>query len=138
MPGPTRPIIENAPADGQLFAIPQDSRYDASDLSRERINGQVVVQFRPTDSMTLTADYSYFKNENEEMRYEQTNWFATPFDQLVFDGNESVSQALFMQENNNGTKDMGFEQTNRAQKDESRFLRRQLRVASDGFRNASI
>ena len=108
----------NAPADGQLFAIPQDSRYDASDLSRERINGQLVVQFRPTDSMTLTADYTYFKNENEEMRYEQTNWFATPFDQLVFDGNESVSQALFMQENNNGTKDMGFEQTNRAQKDE--------------------
>ena len=108
----------NAPADGQLFAIPQDSRYDASDLSRERINGQLVVQFRPTDSMTLTADYTYFKNENEEMRYEQTNWFATPFDQLVFDGNESVSQALFMQENNNGTKDMGFEQTNRAQQDE--------------------
>ena len=108
----------NAPADGQLFAIPQDSRYDASDLSRERINGQVVVQFRPTDSMTLTADYSYFSNENEEMRYEQTNWFATPFDHLVFDGNESVSQALLMQENNNGTKDMGFEQTNRAQKDE--------------------
>ena len=106
----------NAPAAGELFAIPQDSRYDASDLSRERINGQVVVQFRPTDSMTLTADYSYFANENEELRYEQTNWFATPFDQLVFDGNETVSQALFMQENNNGTKDMGFEQTNRAQK----------------------
>ena len=118
MPGATRPIIVNAPADGELFAIPQDSRYDASDLSRERINGQVVVQFRPTDSMTLTADYSYFANENEELRYEQTNWFATPFDQLVFDGNETVSQALFMQENNNGTKDMGFEQTNRAQKDD--------------------
>lgn len=109
---------QNAPADGELFAIPQDSRYDASDLSRERINGQVVVQFRPTDSMTVTADYSYFANENEELRYEQTNWFATPFDQLVFDGNETVSQALFMQENNNGTKDMGFEQTNRAQKDD--------------------
>lgn len=109
---------QNAPAAGELFAIPQDSRYDASDLSRERINGQVVVQFRPTDSMTLTADYSYFANENEELRYEQTNWFATPFDQLVFDGNETVSQALFMQENNNGTKDMGFEQTNRAQKDD--------------------
>ena len=108
----------NAPAAGELFAIPQDSRYDASDLSRERINGQVVVQFRPTDSMTLTADYSYFANENEELRYEQTNWFATPFDQLVFDGNETVSQALFMQENNDGRKDMGFEQTNRAQKDD--------------------
>ncbi len=108
----------NAPADGELYAIPQDSRYDASDLHRERLNAQLVVQFRPMDSMTLTADYSYFKNENEELRYEQTNWFATPFDQLVFDGNSTVSQAQFMQENNNGTKDIGFEQTYRAQQDE--------------------
>lgn len=107
----------NPPADGQLYAIPQDSRYDASDLYRERLNAQLVVQFRPMDSMTLTADYSHFQNENEELRYEQTNWFATPFDQLVFDGNSTVSQALFMQENNNGTKDMGFEQTYRAQQD---------------------
>jgi TonB-dependent receptor len=107
----------NTPANGELFAIPQDSRYDASDLSRERLNAQVIVQFRPIDSLTLTADYTYFQNENEELRYEQTNWFATPFDQLTFDGEGPVSQALFMQENNNGTKDMGFEQTYRAQKD---------------------
>ncbi len=108
----------NPPADGELYAIPQDSRYDASDLSRERLNGQIVLQYRPTDTMTLTADYSYFQNENEELRYEQTNWFATPFDHLVFDGKGPVSQALYMQENNNGTKDIGFEQTYRAQKDE--------------------
>lgn len=108
----------NAPADGELFAIPQDSRYDISDLSRERFNAQFVAQFRPIDSLTLTADYTYFKNENEELRYEQTNWFATPFDQIIFDGQAPVSQALFMQENNDGTKDMGFEQTYRAQKDD--------------------
>lgn len=109
---------QNAPADGELFAIPQDSRYDFSDLSKERINGQFVAQFRPIDSMTLTLDYLFVDSESEEQRYEQTNWFATPFDQLVFDGEGPVSQALFMQENNNGQKDMGFEQTYRAQKDE--------------------
>ncbi|MBB6092434.1 TonB-dependent receptor [Povalibacter uvarum] len=108
----------NAPADGELFAIPQDSRYDFSDLSKERLNGQFVAQFRPIDSMTLTLDYLFVDSESEELRYEQTNWFATPFDQLVFDGEGPVSQALFMQENNNGQKDMGFEQTYRAQKDE--------------------
>ncbi len=108
----------NPPADGELFAIPQDSRYDVSDLSRERINGQAIFQFRPMDSMTLTLDYTYFNTESEELRYEQTNWFATPFDQLVFDGEGPVSQALVMQENNDGQKDMGFEQTYRAQQDE--------------------
>ena len=105
----------NPPADGDLYAIPQDSRYDVNDISRERVNGQLVVQWEPVDSLRMTADYTYVKNEQTEMRAEQTNWFATPFDQLVFDGDtSSVSQVLFMQENNNGTKDIGFEQTNRA------------------------
>lgn len=108
----------NAPADGELFAIPQDSRYDFSDLTRERINGQLVLQFRPTDALKLTADYTYAQTESEELRLEQTNWFATPFDQIVFDGEGPVSAATFMQENNDGTKDMGFEQTFRALKDE--------------------
>lgn len=105
----------NPPADGDLYAIPQDSRYDYSDISRERVNGQLVLQWEPMDNLRMTADYTYVKNSQEEMRAEQTNWFATPFDQLIFDGDtSSVSQALFMQENNNGTKDIGFEQTNRA------------------------
>ncbi len=108
----------NPPADGELFAIPQDSRYDFSDLSKERFNGQFVAQFRPIDSLTLTVDYLLVDTESEELRYEQTNWFATPFDQLVMDGEGPVSQALFMQENNDGQKDMGFEQTYRNQKDE--------------------
>jgi TonB-dependent receptor len=108
----------NSPADGELFAIPQDSRYDFSDLTRERINGQLVMQFRPMDALMLTADYTYARNDSEELRYEQTNWFATPFDQIVFDGTGPVSAAQFMQENNDGTKDMGFEQTYRATSDE--------------------
>ena len=107
----------NPPADGELFAIPQDSRYDYSEIERERLNGQLVVQFNPTDALRMTADYTYVENQQTELRGEQTNWFATPFDQLVFDGEGPVSQALFMQENNNGTKDIGYEQTHRATKE---------------------
>lgn len=107
----------NPPADGDLYAIPQDSRYDFSQIDRERTNGQIVMQWNPSDNVRTTLDYTYVKNKQTEMRAEQTNWFATPFDQLVFDGEGPVSQALFMQENNNGTKDIGFEQTNRATKE---------------------
>lgn len=114
--------ITNPPAAGQLYAIAQDSRYDFSDLSRERLNGQAIVQFRASDALTLTGDYTYAKNESEEQRYEQTNWFATPMDQFIFDNSGPVATAVFMQENNNGAKDMGFEQTNRASKDELNSL----------------
>ena len=112
----------NAPADGELFAIPQDSRYDYSEIERERLNGQLVVQFNPSDSLRMTADYTFIENQQTELRAEQTNWFATPFDQLVFDGEGPVSQALFMQENNNGQKDIGFEQTNRGVKESIQSL----------------
>ncbi|MFD1218278.1 TonB-dependent receptor [Microbulbifer celer] len=108
---------QNVPVDGELFAIPQDSRYDYSELTRERFNGQLVAQYTPTDSLRFTADYTFASNEQAEMRFEQTNWFATPFDQLIFDGSGPVNNALFMQENNDGTKDIGFEQTNRATKE---------------------
>lgn len=110
--------ITNAPGADQLWAVPQDSRYDFSDISRERLNGQLVMQFRPIDTLTLTGDVTYAQNKSDEQRYEQTNWFATPFDQIIFDNSGPVATAVFLQENNNGTKDIGFEQTDRATKDE--------------------
>lgn len=110
--------ITNAPKDGQLWAVPQDSRYDFSDITRERLNGQAVVQFRPIETLTLTGDYTFARNETDEQRYEQTNWFATPFDQVIFDNDGPVATAVFLQENNDGTKDIGYEQTYRATKDE--------------------
>jgi TonB-dependent receptor len=109
--------VTNSPADGQMWAIPQDSRNDFSDLSRERINAQITAQFQPTDNLMLTADYLMIENTGKELRYEQTNWYATPMDQIVMDNSGVVSIPTFMQENNNGTKDVGFEQTNRQQQD---------------------
>ena len=110
-------VLTNPPAAGQLWMIPQDSRNDFSDITRERMNGQVTVQFKPNDDVTLTADYLYVDNNTKELRYEQTNWYATPMDQITFDTSGPVVIPTFMQENNNGTKDVGFEQQYRQQDD---------------------
>ncbi|HPE47054.1 MAG TPA: TonB-dependent receptor [Hyphomonas sp.] len=115
-------IVTNPPAAGELYAVPQDSRYDFSDISRERINGQLVLQYKPMDNLKLTGDYTYAQNKSEELRYEQTNWFATPLDEIRFDGNPTVDSVAYMMEINGGTKDIGFEQTNRATKDELKSL----------------
>lgn len=110
----------NMPPDGALYAIPDDSRYDVSDLTSKRMNAQAVVQFRPIDSMTMTLDYTFFQNETTEMRSELTNWFNTPFDALTFETDDEgvFYHATELYEVNNGAKDIGFEQTNRAQKDD--------------------
>ncbi|MGQ3469538.1 TonB-dependent receptor, partial [Xanthomonas campestris] len=47
-------VVTNAPAIGQLYGMPNDLRYAFADFQRGRMNGQAVMQFAPTDSLTLT------------------------------------------------------------------------------------
>ncbi|HEY8616355.1 TonB-dependent receptor [Phenylobacterium sp.] len=110
--------ITGAPSSpSTLVAIPNDSRYHFSEGSRERMNGQLTLQFRPTDTITLTGDVLYARNKAHERRNDSTNWFNRPFDRVTFDGNPTVATAVFLQETLSGTKDMGFEQQYRANTD---------------------
>ena len=110
--------ITNAPSNANtLVAIPNDSRYHFSQGQRERVNGQLTAQFRPTESLTITADALYAENKSYERRNDSTNWFNRPFDRVTFDNNPVVATAVLLQENLSGTKDMGFEQQYRANTD---------------------
>ena len=110
--------ITNAPTDlDQFISVPNDSRYHYSESERERINGQLVLQFRPMEELTLTADAFYANSRLQEERADQTNWFNRPFREVRFDGNTPVATTIFLQENLNGVKDIGFEQQFRATED---------------------
>src|SRR5690606_7141041 len=79
--------IQNRPAAGQLFGIPNDVRYAYSAFERERINAQGVLQFAPTDNITMTLDYTAARNEIKQDRGEQTMWLqqGNTFDEIIFD-----------------------------------------------------
>jgi TonB-dependent receptor len=110
--------ITNAPTDlNTLVGIPNDSRYHFSEGERERLNGQLTVQFRPVETLTLTGDAFYAKNKSFERRSDQTNWFNRPFDRVTFDDNTTVATAVFLQETLSGVKDSGYEQQYRANDD---------------------
>ncbi|KQZ33130.1 MULTISPECIES: TonB-dependent receptor [Caulobacter] len=110
--------ITNAPSNpNTLVAIPNDSRYHFSQGQRERLNGQATLQWRPVESVTITADALYARNKTYERRNDQTNWFNRPFDRVTFDDNPVVATAVFLQENLSGVKDTGFEQQYRANED---------------------
>lgn len=100
-----------------LVAIPNDSRYHFAQGERERINGQASVQYRPTDNFTVTVDGLYAQNKQFERRNDSSNWFNRPFDKVSFDNNPVIATATLVQETLSGTKDMGFEQQYRANKD---------------------
>ncbi len=63
MPGdPRYANITNRPEATDVYQVPQNGGYDVINGRRERINGQAVLQFRPTDQLTATVDYTYSRN----------------------------------------------------------------------------
>lgn len=99
------------PAAGDLVTYANDSRYAFSEVHTKRANLMGTVQWRPTEDLLLTADALYIDTEATEGRSEQTNWFNRPFDQVTFvKGASGIFTAVKMQENENGSKDIGFEQ----------------------------
>jgi len=114
MPG--NPVVVNAPAVGELYARPNDLRYAFADFERERINGQAVVQFAPTDAVTLTLDYTYSTNEITENRGEQGMWLQNSnYTNVEFDTSGAVATPVYIREIA-GIKDFGLEQQRNMQK----------------------
>jgi len=115
--------IENAPANGQLYGIPNDIRYVFADDQRERINGQLTVQLAPVEGLTLTADYTFAQNQLTEDRGEQTIWLQrNGFDHIVFDTGQAVATPVLLHEFTGASKDFGYEQEHREQKNDLRSL----------------
>mgnify|MGYP002775325387 CR=1 FL=1 len=109
--------ITNTPPAGSLIAYPNDSRYALSQTHNERTNLGATVQFRPSEAWLFTVDALYVENKGTEQRAEQTNWFNRPFDHITFQkGASGIYNALYLQENENGVKDIGFEQQLQGQK----------------------
>ncbi|TFI59728.1 TonB-dependent receptor [Sphingomonas parva] len=69
------PNITNRPGPNDVYEIPQSAAYDLIDIKRERINGQVALQYRPTDDLTATIDYTYSRNKVEVRDSSVGIWF---------------------------------------------------------------
>lgn len=72
---PTGTNITNRPSGDDVYEIPQSAAYDLIDIDRERINGQLVLQARPTDSLTATIDFTYSRNKVEVRDSSVGIWF---------------------------------------------------------------
>jgi TonB-dependent receptor len=110
-------VFNNAPSGDTLIAFPNDTRYHYSEFSRERINGQLTLQFAPSDRLEITADATFYQNDAEEHRADQTNWYNRPFEEVTFDGNTDVATAIYLDDIITSPKDGGFENQFRATRD---------------------
>ena len=109
--------ITNAPANGQLYGIPNDIRYAFSDSERERTNAQFTIQFAPIEGLTFTSDVTMVEQNLKEDRGEQTIWLQrSGFDVLEFDTGNEVATPVRLHEYTGAGKDFGYEQQHREQR----------------------
>jgi len=67
--------IENRPGPDTVYARPQNTGYSVNGVQRQRTNGQVTLQWAPTDNVTATLDYNYIENKVQMQRSELSVWF---------------------------------------------------------------
>ena len=117
-------VLNNAPAMGQLFAIPSDLRYYVADRERERTNAQLTVQFAPSDNLVATLDYTYSEQDLFEARAEQSIWMDDRyFAELTFD-NETVKTPIGISQERRDLlpRDLGLAMQELNQKNENKSL----------------
>jgi TonB-dependent receptor len=73
--GPEGPNVVNRPGPNDVYEVPQSAAYNLTDIKRERINGQLVLQARPSDSLTATVDFTYSRNKIEARDSSVGIWF---------------------------------------------------------------
>lgn len=85
-------VTNNNQREDGTFWHPQNIGYGWSDLQRERINGQLVLQFAPTDRITATLDYTYSRVEREADRNSVGVWFECPNIDATINENGTVTE----------------------------------------------
>jgi TonB-dependent receptor len=83
--------VVNAPADGQLIALPSNIGISDAQIDRKRINGMVTFQWAPSENTTLTADAMYTSNKVAQNSVVPGIWFSRQYSYVEFDGSDIVA-----------------------------------------------
>ncbi|MBU2887858.1 TonB-dependent receptor [Gilvimarinus agarilyticus] len=66
---------QNQPSADDIYSTPQQMGYVFTEFERERTNGQLTLQFAPTDALTATLDYTYSENTIASTYNDVGGWF---------------------------------------------------------------
>jgi TonB-dependent receptor len=87
---------DNAPATGQLLALPLNMGLNYAQIDRKRLNGMVTVQFAPSDRTLITADAMYTQTKLKSTNIVPGIWYSRNFSYVQWDGSPIVATPLKM------------------------------------------
>lgn len=90
--------VTNRPGPTDIYSVPQNGNYQLTNFVRERVNGQLTMQYRPVESVTATLDYFYSQNSIDIQRSDLSVWFNHG-DTTSAWGDGPIADILFYNEN---------------------------------------
>ncbi|MBT8149634.1 MAG: TonB-dependent receptor, partial [Gammaproteobacteria bacterium] len=66
----------NRPGPTDIYGVPQNTGYRIEEFQRERINGQLTLQWQPLDSVTATVDYTYAELDLSRQFSDLSAWYG--------------------------------------------------------------
>ncbi|XPF94474.1 TonB-dependent receptor [Colwellia sp. RE-S-Sl-9] len=86
----------NRPTSGN-YSNPQQPRYVFEERQRKRLNGQLVLQYKPIETLTITVDQTIIRNEIEEQHTDASVWFNYAGDrsETVWDGSPNAVPLIY-------------------------------------------
>ena len=64
------------PTDFDVYAVPQNPNYSMTSVQRQRDNGQLTLQFKPSSDIKATLDYTMSNNKLQTRRNDLGVWMA--------------------------------------------------------------
>ncbi len=97
----------NPPGEGDLVALPQQIIYQLDEWERERINGQLTLQYRPMETTTLTLDYTYVELDLHHRFNNMSIWFSPTGQSGTWTDGPVVSPLVYSESGNQPDFPMG-------------------------------
>ena len=86
----------------EVYSVPQNTGYEFAEWDRVRTNGQLTFQWRPVESLTVTADYTYSEVELERTFTNYSAWFNFGGQETEWDGAMNASPTKYAEYNGGG------------------------------------
>jgi TonB-dependent receptor len=67
--------IKNRPTADSIYSVPQNLNYSFTGVHRERLNGQAVLQIKPTKDVVATLDFVMSEQKFRQRRNDLNAWF---------------------------------------------------------------
>jgi TonB-dependent receptor len=75
LPPASSGAIKNRPAANSVYSVPQNLNYQFNGIHRERLNGQLTLQLKPTKDMVATLDFVMSEQKFRQRRNDISAWF---------------------------------------------------------------